>query len=184
MPGRLPGVFFKLVVSNMLENTGTVLFPQARRRIAEMQPDALYPWDDFTDLMQTVAARLPRETLVSIGERIIEEARDDFARLGFTGLEQIMKDWGALFNSFIHGAPARDLVRTESFQAGRVAIVAGIAQPEALIEGYLRGVIKVYGGATLTSLEIKPLIIGGANYNRFLLTWVENGALAESSLRS
>ncbi|HSI06870.1 MAG: hypothetical protein ACAI38_23265 [Myxococcota bacterium] len=183
MPGRLPGLFFKLVVSNMLENTSSVLFPQVRRRIAEMEPEALYPWDDFTDMMQTVAARLPRETLVSIGKRLVSEARESYAKLGFMNLEQILSDWGALFNSFIHGAPARDLVRTESFQPGRVAIVAGIAQPAALIEGYLRGVIEVYGAATVTSCEVKPLIIGGANYNRFVLTWIESQPRAESSLQ-
>ncbi len=183
MPGRLPGLFFKLVVSNMLDNTSSVLFPQARRRIAEMEPDALYPWDDFTDMMQTVAARLPRETLVSIGQSVVMQARDSYSKLGFMSLEQIMRDWGALFNSFIHGAPARDLVRTESFEPGRVAIVAGIAQPAALIEGYLRGVVELYGPATVTSCEVKPLIIGGANYNRIVLTWVENRAQAESSLQ-
>ena len=183
MPGRLPGLFFKLVVSNMLDNTNVVLFPQVRRRIAEMEPDALYPWDDFTDMMQTVAAKLPRETLVSIGKGIVGQSRDSYAKLGFMSLEQILRDWGAVFNSFIHGAPARDLVRAESFQPGRVSIVAGIAQPAALIEGYLRGVVEVYGAATVTSCEVKPLIIGGANYNRIVLTWAENRTPAETSLQ-
>ena len=171
MPGRLAGRFFKLVVSNMLDNTSAVLFPQARRRIAEMQPDALYPWDDFTDLTQTIAAKLPSSTMVAIGQRIITESRESYLKSGFSSGEQILRDWGALFNGFIHGAPARDLVRTESFAPGRVAVIAGIAQPAALVEGYLRGVLEAYDGATVTNCEVTPLIIGGANYNRIVVSW-------------
>jgi hypothetical protein len=171
MPGRLPGMFFKLVLSNMTDNANEVLFPQARRRIAEMQPDALYPWDDFTDMMQNVAARLPEGTLVSIGHQIIAQGEDTYRKLGFDTVEKILRDWGALFNSVIQGAPARDLVRTESFQPGQVTIVAGIAQPAGLVEGYLRGVIEIFGHAAVTSCEVKPVIIGGATYNRLVVSW-------------
>lgn len=171
MPGRLPGVFFKIVVASMLDSTDSVLFPQVRRRIADMQRDVMYSWDDYTDMMQTVSAKLPRETLVTIGSNLIKQSREDYAKLGFTTAESILKDWASLFNKFIHGAPARDLVRTEAFQPGRVVVVAGVAQPEAIIEGYLRGVIEGYTTAQVTSYESKPVLIGGANYNRIVMTY-------------
>lgn len=171
MPGRLPGRFFKLAVSNMLDDASTAVSSQVRRRIAEMQPDALYAWDDFTDLMQTIAAKLPPATLVAIGARIITESHAQYVERGFTTVEQVLGDWGALFNGFIHGAPARDLVRTESFAKGRVVVIAGIAQPASLVEGYMRGVVDAYQAGTVTSCEITPFISGGANYNRIVMTW-------------
>ncbi len=171
MPGRLPGMFFKIVVSSMLDNVDAVLFPQVRRRIADMQSDVMYSWDDYTDMMQTVSAKLPRRTLVEIGRNLITQSRADYDRRGFSTAESILKDWAALFNAFIHGAPARDLVRTESFQPGRVVLVAGVVQPEAIVEGYLRGVIESYTTSTVTSVETMPVVIGGANYNRIVMTW-------------
>jgi hypothetical protein len=64
-----------------------------------------------------------------------------------------------------------------------VSVVAGIAQPAELVEGYVRGVIEVYGPGTVTGCEVKPLIIGGTNYNRIVVTWTEDQPQTDSALQ-
>jgi hypothetical protein len=169
MPGTIPGRVFKRVISAVVESPNASAVGHLVRRVAEMEPDARYSWDDYTDMMQTLAAKLPADALVDVGHRVIMQGQETI-RAGFTG-EQVMKDWGTLFNSSIHGAPARDLVRTESFESGRVSVVAGVAQPARIVEGYVRGVVDMFGLGQVTSCEITPVIIGGSSYHRLVLQW-------------
>lgn len=173
MPGRIPGSIFKIVIASLPPATSAKLFPKKVECIAEMDGAAWYLWDDYTDLMQTIAAKLPPEVVVEIGKDIIRAAKPQFIRDGFTSPEGLLKDWAALFNAYIHGAPSRDLVRTETYAPGRVVIIGGVAQPSSLVEGYLRAVVEELGG-TVTGLEVTQVILGGATYNRFVMTWVSH----------
>jgi hypothetical protein len=171
MPGTIPGRVYKHVISAMLESISAPEFALLKRRLAEMDPELRYPWDDYTDLMQTLAAKLPAESLVNLGRHIITQGQERIRAGGFASGEQVMKDWGTLFNMDVRGAPARDLVRTESFEPGRVTVLAGIVQPAPLVEGYLRGIVDAFELGTVTSCDISSVIIGGASYNRLVLRW-------------
>jgi hypothetical protein len=154
MSGSLPGVYFKLVIGNLL--SAQLMFPEYKQRIDSMEPQKAYPWDEYTKMMRDIAAKLPPTTIVLIGKKIVRESKGHFMSQGFGSAESILKDWGKLFSANIEGAPENDKVTTTEFAPGSVILKAGAAQPAKLVEGYMRGVVEMFGGQ-VSLFETKTL---------------------------
>jgi hypothetical protein len=166
MSGELPGIYFKLVIGNLL--SAQILFPEYRSRIEAMAPDKMYPWDEYTKMARDIAEKLPESTVVMIGKRIVRESKASFAAQGFDSVERILGDWKKLFSANIIGAPDEDFVSTIRFEPGKATLKAGLAQPARLVEGYLRGVVEMYGRRVKSfSMESGP----GRKFNLMHIEW-------------
>jgi hypothetical protein len=166
MSGELPGIYFKLVIGNLI--SAELLFPEYRDRIAAMAPDAMYPWDEYTKLARDVADKLPESTVVTIGKRIVRDSKASFAAQGFDSIDRILGDWKKLFSANIVGAPDEDFVSTQRFEPGKATLEAGLAQPAELVEGYLRGVVEMYGSRVKSFSIEEP---AGRTHNLMHIEW-------------
>lgn len=168
MPGQLPGMYFKLVIGNLL--SAQLMFPEIRKRVEEMKPDQLQPWDEYTGMMQKLAASMPAATMVQVGKKIVRDSKAFFMSQGFDSAEKILADWGSLFTANITGAPARDLVKTLVYEPKDAVLLSGLVQPAALVEGYMRGVVEMFGHR-VTFFESGQVSQGGVDYNKLRIRW-------------
>jgi hypothetical protein len=168
MPGQLPGMYFKLVIGNLL--SAQLMFPELQKRIDEMKPEQLHPWDEYTAMMQKLASAMPPATIVQVGKKIVRDSKAYFMSQGFDSTEKILSDWGKLFAANIVGAPPRDMVKTLTYEPNDAVLLAGMAQPASLVEGYMRGVVEMFG-YRVSHFEATKVAQGGAEYNKLRIRW-------------
>jgi hypothetical protein len=169
MPGSLPGAYFKLVIGNML--SVRLMFPDIQKRVTAMSATQMYPWDEYTTMMQALAKELPTDTVVQIGKKIVRDSKGHFMSQGFDSATAILKNWGALFDANVVGAPKADSVQTIEFSPGSVTVAAGLAQPEPLVEGYLRGVVEMFGGRVTAFSTARGNHPAGGAANLLSMKW-------------
>jgi hypothetical protein len=161
-------MYFKLVIGNLL--SAQLMFPEIRKRVEEMPADQLQPWDEYTGMMQKLAASMPAATMVQVGKKIVRDSKAYFMSQGFDSTAKILGDWGSLFTANISGAPARDLVKTLAYEPKDAVLLSGIVQPAALVEGYMRGVVEMFGHR-VTFFEGSQVSQGGAEFNKLRIRW-------------
>jgi hypothetical protein len=161
-------MYFKLVIGNLL--SAQLMFPELQKRVDEMKPEELHEWDEYTGMMQKLAAAMPAATIVQVGKKIVRDSKAYFMSQGFDSAEKILGDWGKLFAANITGAPARDMVKTISFEGKDAVLLAGVAQPAALVEGYMRGVVEMFGHR-VSHFEATTINQGGVDYNKLRIRW-------------
>lgn len=143
MSGKLIGFYFKQVIGGLL--TAEVLFPKYKEKVDAMRDDEWYEWDEYIEMVNELANKLQPVVVQNVGKQIVMQAKDLFVQQGFDSPDAILKDWNALFQANVKDAPARDAPRTTFYEPRQVVIEAGTAQPMPLIEGYLRGVVEMFG---------------------------------------
>ena len=144
MPGKLSGFYFKTVVGELL--TPEVLVPEYKRKIDAMRDKEWYDWDEYVNIVNVLAYMLDPAVVRDLGKGIVTRAKAWFVSQGFDSPDAILKDWHALFQANVKGAPERDGPHTTFYEPGHVVIEANTAQPRPLIEGYLRGVVDMFDG--------------------------------------
>ena len=164
MPGKLYGQFFKFVVNSML--TASTTFPEYKKRIDEMKDTEWYDWDEYCKIVQDITNKLGENVIKNVGQKIISQSKPVFVQQGFHTPESILKDYASFFNASVKDTPPLDSPRTIEFAPGSVKIEAGDVQPRALIEGYLRGIIKMYG-KRITKLDSETV----GKIHKFDLEW-------------
>lgn len=168
MPGQIPGLYFKAVMSSML--TSSALFPAHKQRIEAMNADALYAWDDYLSLLREIDAKLPANVVVGIGRKVMQQTKRVLEQQGFGSLDAIMRDWAKTFTANVQGAPSHDVMRTESYSPGHAVLLAGAAQPVAVIEGYARGAVEMFG-RWVASVEATQVRSGAHEFHRIAISW-------------
>jgi hypothetical protein len=168
MPGTLAGFYFKAVMSPML--TANVLFPEYKARVDRMVDDEWYSWDEYKRIVTTVANKLTYTSVCHIGMQIMASAKPLFVEQGFTSPDAFLKDWYVLVAANIKDVPEEDPPRTIEYTPGFAVIEASDAQPLALVEGYLRGAVKYYGGY-LIELDAEEFERAGKTRYRWKVRW-------------
>jgi hypothetical protein len=161
-------MYFKLVIGNLL--SAQLMFPEMRAKVDAMAPEAMHPWDEYTSMMRELAEALPATTLLQVGKKIVRESKGHFMSQGFGSADAILSDWAKLFEANIHGAPPRDLVRTVEHAPGMAVLLAGAAQPAALVEGYMRGVVEMFGHQ-VQELKVRAVKRRADSYNELRIRW-------------
>jgi hypothetical protein len=161
-------MYFKLVIGNLL--SAQLMFPDIQKRVEEMPAESLQPWDEYTGMMQKLAASMPSGTIVQVGKKIVRDSKAYFMSQGFDSAEKILRDWGALFTANITGAPAKDLVKTLSYEPNSAVLLAGLVQPGPLVEGYMRGVVEMFGHR-VAQFQSARHSQSGIDYNRMHIRW-------------
>ncbi|GAK59273.1 hypothetical protein U27_06250 [Candidatus Vecturithrix granuli] len=169
MAGKLSGFYFKQVV-NALMNPNITLRKYAKH-IENMRDDGWYDWDEYIEIVNEIAQKLSPRVLENIGRDLVTQSKPLFVQQGFDTPDKILEDYYALFSANIKGAPAKDEVHTVSYEAGHAIIEAGLAQPTALVKGYLRGIVEMFDQQiqSFTCEEVKN--DKGFKVNRMELTW-------------
>lgn len=144
MAGKLAGFYFKAVIGSLIG--ASILYPEEKRRVEQMIDDEWYDWDEYVRMVSSMATKLKPSVVTHVGSQIVTKAKDIFVSQGFTSADQILERYENIFNANIKGAPPQDLVRTIRFAPGVATIEAGVAQSAPLVEGYLRGIVTMYGG--------------------------------------
>ena len=168
MPGKLVGFYFKAVMAPML--TAKVLFPKYKARVDAMLDDQWYEWDEYKRMINAVADKLGHTTVCHIGMQVMASAKPLFTEQGFTTPDAFLKDWYVLVATNIKEVPEGDPPRTVAYSPGTAVIEASDAQPPALVEGYLRGAVKYYGGV-LQELTTDEYLQDGALRFRWRVRW-------------
>jgi hypothetical protein len=152
-PGEILGVHFKSLVASF--PTAAVREPELRRKVEAMAADGWYSWQLYVDMSHKLTAGIPHDAIVRVGKNNILRAKSIFVQQGFTAAEQILEDWGRVWNANLRNTPPGDLIVTQAYSPGTVVIAAGEAHVPGLIEGYMSGFVEAYGGK-VTSLTRKP----------------------------
>lgn len=168
MSGQLYGFFFKSVVNSLL--MGNVLFPEIKRRIDAMKDDAMYPWEDYTTIVNKLAVRLGPFTLRKCGIALMKESEAFYRSNGFLSMDDMMSRFDRGFKSSVIGAPAHDGVDVVRFSPGSVALRFGAIQPKALSEGYIYGSAEIFN-ATITKIQCDDKVIDGHEFYEFSVEW-------------
>ncbi len=172
MAGRVLGKHLRDVLGQLLVHSEASEASLAREHaaLAAVDPDSERPWDEFVASLRRVAATVRPALQVAAGERIVAAARPEFERWGFDTAEKILADFDAPFGASIIDAPDEQAVVTLKYEPGQAFLRAGAPLPPALIEGYLRGVLTMFG-AELVELARHDVALDGRPYHLFELRW-------------
>ncbi len=143
-PGEILGIHFKSLVASF--PTAAVREPEFRRKVDEMKPDGWYSWQLYIDMSYKLTSGIPHDAVVRVGKNNILRAKSVFVQQGFTAAEQILEDWGRVWNANLRGTLPSDLIVTHSYRPGAVVIAAGVAHVPGLIEGYMAGFVEAFAG--------------------------------------
>ena len=174
MAGTVLGKHVIDVVGQVLVHSEAEPAAIARERAAldAIDPEAEQPWEAFATTLARVAKTVRDPMLVEVGRRIVREAKPEFERWGFDTAEKMLADWDAPFGALIIDAPEEQTVLTLKYQPGQAFLRAGAVLPGALIEGYIRGVLAMFG-ADLTELIRHRVRMDGRPYHLFEVRWRE-----------
>lgn len=177
MAGRVLGKHFIDVIGQLLAHCEAEPESIARDQaaIAGMDPQSEQPWTEFTAALVRVAESVRPATLIEIGERIVAAAKPEFERWGFDSAEKVLADWDAPFGASIIDAPEQQSVITIKYEPGHAFLRAGTVLPVALIEGYIRGVVAMFG-AELRELACHRVTMNGHPFHLFELRWRASAA--------
>lgn len=152
-PGEILGVHFKSLVASF--PTAAVREPEFGRKVEAMAADGWYSWQLYVDMSHKLTAGIPHDAIVRVGKNNILRAKSIFVQQGFSSAEQILENWGRVWNANLRNTPQTDLIVTQAYQPGTVVIAAGVAHVPGLIEGYMSGFVEAYG-SRVTALSRKP----------------------------
>lgn len=172
MAGRVLGKHFIDVIGQLLAHSEADPGTLARERsaLAEVEPESEQPWTEFLAALTRIAAAVRPRTLIEIGERIVGAAKPEFERWGFDSAEKVLADWDAPFGASILDAPDEQSVITLKYEPGHAFLRASTRLPAGLIEGYIRGVIAMFG-AELTELVCHRVTMEGLPFHLFEVRW-------------
>lgn len=175
MAGRVLGKHFIDVIGQLLAHSEADAAAIAREQaaVASIEPESERPWEEFTATLARTAASVPSRTLVEIGQRIVAAAKPEFEAWGFDSAEKVLADWDAPFGASIIDAPEEQSVVTIKYELGHAYLRAGEMLPTGLIEGYVRGVIVMFGGE-LVSLDCHRVVMDGRPFHLLEVRWRAN----------
>jgi hypothetical protein len=172
MAGWVLGKHFIDVVGPLLAHCeadpGSIARDQAA--LARVDPASEQPWIEFVTLVARLAESVRPRALIEIGERIVAAAKPEFERWGFDSAEKMLADWDAPFGASIIDAPEEQSVITIKYEPGHAFLRAGAVLPAALIEGYIRGVITMFGDE-LTEFACHRVSMDGHPFNLLEVRW-------------
>ncbi|HZG84197.1 putative bifunctional diguanylate cyclase/phosphodiesterase [Paenibacillus sp.] len=166
-PGaRLKGVFLKNVIGSLL--TGKAMFPEYKKLIEEVDPEAYYSWDLYTKMLHDVADKLSPQVVRDVGIRVILSGRDVFMKeQGYDTLEKLLEDYPNMFDRTIVGAPEHERIKYLKYEPGHFVMLYTKRQPKAFNEGVIRGYFKMYD-RQIRSLHIEDY---DEHYHKIEVTW-------------
>lgn len=170
MPGQLSGGFFKPVVSALLMSE--VLFPDIKRRIDAMDMSEWYPWDEYVQVVNTIATKLSDASLVKCGVNSVRHNKPFYEANGFHSMNDMMSMFGNAFNAAVRDAPTHERAHVIQYEPNHVVLRFGDVQPRGLCEGYIRGNAIAFD-ATIDSLTSSSVVIDGHRYHQFDVRWRE-----------
>ena len=112
MPGKLIGAFFKSVVNAML--MADILVPEVKARVAAMKDDEWYPWDDYTEMVNSLASKLSPMTLRKCGINLMRASEAFYRSHGFEKMDHQMARFDEGFKASVVDAPPRTASRLSS----------------------------------------------------------------------
>jgi len=165
--GEILGVHFKALVASFV--TAAVREPEFQSAVAAMKPGDWYSWQLYVDMSRKLTKGIPHDAIVRVGKNNILRAKPMFVEQGFKSAEEILEDWGRVWNANLRNTPPEDLIVTRKYHPGAVVIEAGDAHVPGLIEGYMCGFVEAFGGRLLT-FSRKPATTN-ATRQLYSMTW-------------
>jgi hypothetical protein len=166
MAGQLLGVYFKSIIGSMLESTTASLFPEHRQRIAEMQDEQWYEYDEYVRMAQDLHARLSDSSLRTLAQATLMKVMPRFKAAGFDSLERVFGDFDALSRGAVRGLPPEESVRTVSFTQDSAVLEGNTRLPIPLLSGFFQGFLLAFGRVLLTAEVTR-----NGPTTRFTLKW-------------
>ncbi|MCP3135922.1 hypothetical protein [Pyxidicoccus xibeiensis] len=145
MAGEILGAYVKAVMSSMLSSTATLLFPQHRKRIDEMQNDVWYPLDEYVQMVNDLHAKLGDATMTALGQASITKTFQLTKAAGLDTLDKVFKDFSVTSKDVVRNGPPGDVVHTVSFTKDTVVLESETRLPPSLLIGYFRGLMFGFG---------------------------------------
>ena len=181
MAGRVLGKHFTDVVGLLLAHSDAdPRFIAAHRAALDaIEPESERSWEQFAAEVSQVASTVRKPKLVELGAQIVAASKAEFERWGFDTAEKILADWDAPFGASIIDAPEEQSVHTLKYTPGHAFLRASAVLPAGLIEGYIRGVVAMFG-AELTELACHEVAIDGQPCHLFELRYGSLGPRARN----
>jgi hypothetical protein len=166
MAGQILGVFFKSIIGTMLTSTTAMLFPEHRKRIAEMRDEQWYEWDEYVQVMRDLHARLSDSSLRTVAQASIVKTLPLHKAAGFDSLERVFSDFDALSKSVVRDLPPEESIRTVSFTPDSAVLEVDTRLPIPLLSGFFQGILLSFGRVLLSEKVTKH-----GPTTRFTLKW-------------
>ncbi|MFP2905979.1 hypothetical protein ACLESD_13160 [Pyxidicoccus sp. 3LFB2] len=177
MPAQILGAYFKSVMGSMLDATAALLFPQYRRRIAEMRDDAWYPMDDYVRMLSDLHAKLGDATMTALGQASMQKTLPRIKAEGFDTPEKVFTDFNALQKGVVRDVDPRSFSRTVVLTQDTLVLESTARVPPPLMLGYLRGLLFGFGQIVTTESVERT-----GDAVRFHLKWVSGLALPAANV--
>ena len=168
MAGMVLGRSFKQVLSPLLHAGAGLHGLEAA--LDELEDDGEYPWEDFTTAVQEAAETVPARSLIEIGKHVVASSKLEFERWGFDSAEAVLTDLDAPFGAKFIDPPEHERLATAKYEPGYALFRVGAVHPAALVEGYLRGIVEIYGG-TVHDYMRHEVHMDGRPYHLIELRW-------------
>lgn len=175
MAGRVLGKHLIDVSGQLLAHSEAdpTVIAREQAAIAAVDPESERPWEEFTATLSRIAESVPAAALVEVGAQIVAANKAEFEGWGFDSAEKVLADWDAPFGASIIDAPEEQSVITLKYELGHAFLRAGVVLPAALIEGYVRGVITMFG-AELVELGCHRVVMEGRPFHLLEVRWRSN----------
>ena len=170
--GKIRGAYQFFVMQKFLEAVGTEKLPRHFRILkgARDLKDQWYSWEAFCDFLNEVAEVTTDDQLRSIGINIVTALKDGYISAGFSSLDALIWKYDSLLKKNTKEMKPLEVPKTLQSKPGFALIEISATRPKALVEGYLMGIVQMYGHQ-LISIKTEPVQRGNFSGYQIELKW-------------
>ena len=147
------------------------IFPEYEARISAMVDDEWYEWDIYIAMLSEIQSKLSPQTMVAIGFNLIKSIKPHLLAAGLDTIDKLLSDTARALSTMTSELPPGSGFWTAEFKPGRAVVEAGTARPAKLMEGYLRGVVSVFG-KVVDEFDMTTIERDGNTVHRFTISWI------------
>lgn len=170
--GKIRGAYQFFITQKILDAVGAEKLPRYFRILKNARDlkDQWYSWEGFCQLLTEVAELTSEDQLRSIGVKTMMALKDGFVSAGFTSLDAVIQNYNPLLKKNTKQMKALELPKTLQFEPGFALIEMSASRPKALIEGYLIGLVQMFGRQVI-SIKAEPIRRGDFSGYKYELRW-------------
>ncbi|NHI91848.1 MAG: hypothetical protein EAX96_05055 [Candidatus Lokiarchaeota archaeon] len=167
--GKIRGAYHFYITKAILDAIGYEKFPQYARilKAAADLKNQWYGWEGFLEFLKDIEKLVSENELRLIGIKIMLGLKEGFVSAGYTSADAIIKDYDPLLKKNTKEMLPGEIPKTLYYEPGFATIEFSASQPRALLEGFLIGIIQMFGNKLLSFnyVTIKTENFSGYQYN-------------------
>jgi hypothetical protein len=169
------GIFYQ-AIKNVFPHIAEIVPPELGKHFEkEIDPGGWYNAEPYVATVEYLLEHISPQVMVLLGNELTEVGKREMLDMGITSTEEFAQKLNGLYPQFVRGAGTGAWV-VEEYRPGRMVIKeTGIVRNISFILGVLKSLFSAFEAVNIriTVLDEREK---GAEFNRFLIEWIESNS--------